>query len=87
MLNAIIGWHSGGTDMAPKPLSIRPSRRNHAKVSADDPASCTNLFFRGIMVFPLGGQSAAGPKSVSYAKNEQICRYIVLCGEPSALDL
>ena len=56
-----------------KPLSIPASRRNHAKVDKDDPGNCTSLFFRGIMVLPLGGLGAAGPKSVGYAKNEQIC--------------
>jgi hypothetical protein len=52
------------------------NRRNHAKVSGDDSCSRTSLFFRVIIVFRRGGLGAAGPKSVGYAKNEQICRYV-----------
>jgi hypothetical protein len=74
MLSAIIDRYSGGPATVPKLSSIPPSRRNHAKVNEDDPGSCTSLFFRGITVFPLADVGSAGPKSVDYAKNEQICR-------------
>jgi hypothetical protein len=74
MLSAIIDWPSGGTARFLDRHQFRPSRRNHANVNEDGPGSCTSLFFRGITVFPLVDPGAARPKSVDYAKNEQICR-------------